>query len=245
SMAMGMVEVHGRAERQHALVSPMTHLACVWYRLRRYRRHRQGWRLTSSSSGAVPFFLDDGTGRVQIDPRRATIRPRHRQEGYGHGGIFLSAGVGSQDEKWVEEVIAEGTYLYVLGFARARRPLAPSLAERTRERLRRLKGDPAALRQFDSDGDGRISAEEWEAARIGMEQAALGDQLSEALTPRRQEEQVVIGRPGGRLLPFIIAETASEAHLAGRYGIAAAVLLAAGLLAAGLAASLILNRYLF
>lgn len=245
SLAMGMVEVHGRAVRQYALVSPMTHLACVWYCLRRYRRDRHGWRVSSTrSSGAVPFLLDDGTGRVRIDPRRATVRARHREEGYGGGGGLYFTGLGgSSDEKWVEEVIAEGTPLYVLGFARSRRP-SGSLAERTREKLRRLKGDRQALGRFDADGDGRISPEEWETARSSMEQAALREQLAET-APRRQEEQAVIGPPPGRLLPFIIAETESEAHLSGRYGRAAAVLLTVGLLCAAWAAAVLLPRYLF
>ncbi len=33
SVAMGMVEVKGKAIRKHALVSPMTQTSCVFYRL--------------------------------------------------------------------------------------------------------------------------------------------------------------------------------------------------------------------
>ena len=35
SIAMGMVEVHGRTRRVYALISPLTNSACAWYRIRK------------------------------------------------------------------------------------------------------------------------------------------------------------------------------------------------------------------
>jgi hypothetical protein len=224
----------------------MTHLACVRYRQRRYRRVRNGWRLSSTrTSGAIPFLLDDGTGKIQIEPAGARIRGGSSQEGYENGGSFLSARGGGPDEKWVEEVIAEGTYLYILGYARDQRRQGPSLAERTREKLRLLKGNAPAFRRFDANNDGRIDAEEWEMARSAMEAEAIRDQLAEGRRRRRQEEHAAIGRPPGRSLPFIIAETESEARLLGRYGRLAAAMLMGGLLLAAWAAAIILPRFVF
>ena len=67
SMAMGMVELIGTAERAYNLFSPMTHVRCVYYRMRKYKKQRNpannsqsNWMLTKSlSSGNVPFFLKD------------------------------------------------------------------------------------------------------------------------------------------------------------------------------------------
>jgi len=221
SVAMGMVEIQGRAIRRYALVSPMTHLACVYWRLQKFRRDQNDqWKSVGvSSSGPVPFELEDATGRITIDPRGASIRPRHRQEGFPGQMSMLFSGAGSSDqqEKWVEEILCEGATLYVLGFASAPRLQRQTLRERTIERLQRLKSDPQALRRYDSDGDGRISETEWEAARQTEEELALHDSLQQAETSGQGSVRPQIGRPPQRALPFLIAESASEAHLTRNY----------------------------
>jgi hypothetical protein len=237
SLAMGVVEVHGRALRKYALVSPMTQMACVWYRLFRYRRDGRGWRLKSVvTSGSTPFLLDDGTGQVSIDPKGAMIRARTRQEGYGPRGTGLLALSSSSraDEKWVEEVIYEGTSLYVLGNAHPVKRHC-SLRERTMEALRKLKGDPEAMRKYDLDGNGQICQNEWELARTDVEAQVLRESL---LTQQRKgPAEAVIGKRGAA--PFIIAETESEARLARGYGWTAFILFAFGLLLAVAAVVLI------
>ncbi len=143
--------------------------------------------------------------------------------------LFSGGGRGDLQEKWVEEVLAEGASLYVLGYAAPAQRGGVSLRERTLERLRRLKGDPRALARYDQDGDGRICAAEWDAARQAEEEQALHDSLREPAGPGRTQ----IGRPPQKGLPFLIAETASEAHLTRNYAWYAGPLLLAAL---GLAA---------
>jgi hypothetical protein len=230
---MGMVEIQGRAIRRYALVSPMTQLACVYWRLQKFRRDRNDqWKSVGiSSSGPVPFELEDATGRITIDPRGASIRPRHRQEGFPGQMSMLFSGGGSSDqqEKWVEEVLCEGSTLYVLGFASAPRVEGPSLRERTIARLRRLKSDPRALRRYDRDGDGRISPEEWDVARLAEEELELQESLQARDGAGQGSIRPRIGRPPQRALPFLIAESASEAHLTRDYAWLVAPLLLAAL----------------
>ncbi len=236
SLAMGMVEVHGRALRRCALVSPMTQSACVYYRLRKYRRSDRGWHLKSTlTSGNVPFVLEDDTGRITIEPRGARVKPRTRNESFSEGGAAITrGGRGGPDEKWVEEVICEGSALYVLGFAR-RPERGPGLRERTIAALRRLKRDRRALRRYDADDDGRISESEWETARGEVERRVLQESLLSEQEGARDLSPAVIGRPHPRSLPFIIAETESEARLTGRFAWSAPVLLAVGLVLAAVA----------
>ena len=91
SLAMGLVELQGRAVRKYALVSPVSQLPCVYYRLRKYRRDsKNNWRLShSTDSGHVPFYLEDDTGKVTIDPRGAAVSARQRQESYGDRSVSL------------------------------------------------------------------------------------------------------------------------------------------------------------
>ncbi len=235
SIAMGMVEVHGRASRMYALVAPMTQAPCVFYRLRKYRRDRnEQWKLVREvDSRHVPFQVDDGTGRVTVDPAGASVRAKTRQSGYpGQSPLtFTAFNREYENEKWIEDIIYEGTSLYVLGYARPLKEERLSLRERTTATLRDLKLDPRAMHRYDTDDDGQISEAEWNAARSDAEQIALQEHLAERNVRKRQEEHVVIARPRQRKLPFVIAETVSEAHLTRKYGLVSIPLLIAGLAA--------------
>jgi hypothetical protein len=236
SVAMGLVEVQGRSRRKFALVSPMTHLPCVYYRLRRYRRDRRdNWRLTSSKDSThVPFYLEDDSGALTVDPGRASVRTGHKQTGYGGpNDLFFSTTSGLDgDEKWVEEVIPEGTGLYVLGEADENRPARLPLREQLTLALRALKKDPEALKHYDENRDGAISAEEWNRARREVEERLLHQNLGDRGPDLPLRDRVVIRRPRQRSLPFIVAETASEANLVRGYGLYTIPLFGGALLAA-------------
>jgi hypothetical protein len=242
SLAMGLVEVRGRAMRRYALVAPMTQSACVWYRLRKYRRDRNNWTLTSQSDSThVPFILDDGSGQVVVDPGGATVKARTEQTSYPGESTLLGAVVdGGPDEKWVEELIYEGTTLYVLGYAHPAREVGPGLRGRTTEVLRRLKLDPHALRRYDTNGDGRLDADEWQSARADAERLAVAEQLKGTSVPT--VDHVLLGKPP-RGLPFLIAEGQTGGELAGRYGWLGAALLVLGVAAFLLAVKLALAYF--
>ncbi len=215
SIAMGMVEVKGRALRRYALISPMSHIPCVFYRLTRYRREKNNqWQVSSvSSSNNVPFLLEDDTGRVEVDPSGCRVSAGTKQEGVP-GQVGLTRFNNDSDEKWCEEIIVEGTLLYVLGFAAVKRESGPTLTERKIEALRELKRNPQNLQQFDTDGDGKISVKEWDVAREAVAEKVLHESLKEKRKRKKQEEHVLIGKKKGR--PLVIAETHSEAHLTRR-----------------------------
>lgn len=218
SIAMGMVEVKGRAIRRYALISPMSHTACVFYRLTKYHRKQNNqWTVTSTSSSAnVPFFLEDNTGRVEIDPARCRVSAGTKQEGTP-GQIGLARFSDDSDDKWVEELIVEGTLIYVLGFAAVKKDASPTLTERKIEALRELKRNPQDIRQFDADGDGKISSDEWDTARKSVEEQVMHTELQKKQQRKKQEEHVMISKKSGR--PLIIAESHSEAHLLRRYAL--------------------------
>lgn len=221
SLAMGMVELQGRAVRKYALVSPVSQLPCVFYRLRKYRRDsKNNWRLShSADSSHVPFYLEDETGKVTIDPRGASISARERQESYGDRSTSLFGSIGSSDEKWVEEVVSEGARLFILGEAGASHRARIPLRERVTKALQELKRNPDALRFYDRDGDGRICEAEWEQARSAIERQILQQSLANEHMQPIQSDRVVIKRPRRRSIPFVIAQTESELHLVRNYAL--------------------------
>jgi len=216
SVAMGMVEVKGRASRKFALISPMSHTPCVFYRLTKYRRESNNqWKVSSiSSSDNVPFELKDDTGRVEIDPAGCRVSAGTKQEGTP-GQVGLLRLKDDADDKWVEEIIVDGTLLYVLGYASTKTRSGPSLHEKKTEALRELKRNPQQMQQFDKNGDGQLDTDEWDAARAAMEENVMRDSLKDNSKRKKQEQHIVIGKKKGR--PLIISETHSEDHLTALY----------------------------
>ncbi len=234
SIAMGMVEVHGQARRVYALVAPLSHSACAWYRIRKYRKDsRDNWKLVREEDSAhVPFQIDDGTGMVIVAPKGASVKAKIKHTSYpGQSGMSFTGSDFGDHEKWVEEIVYEGTSVYVLGYAQPLRQKRVSLRERTMAKLRQLKLDRRAMRRYDANGDGQIDQAEWETARSDAEQVALKEHLAEQGERKRQEERVVIARPPQRRMPFVVAETESEAHLTTRYGWFSIPLLLGGVIA--------------
>jgi E3 ubiquitin ligase len=77
SAAMGMVEVSGLAVGPYAVVAPITARSCYYYRTLVWEWKQQGknkqWVKVAGESVHVPFFVDDNTGRVMVDPRGADL----------------------------------------------------------------------------------------------------------------------------------------------------------------------------
>lgn len=77
SAPMGLVEVSGLAMGPYTMVAPITARPCYYYRtlvweLKREGKERQ-WVQVAAECMHVPFFVDDNTGRVLVDPRGAEL----------------------------------------------------------------------------------------------------------------------------------------------------------------------------
>ncbi len=235
----------GRGSRQRA-ATVCAHFADDKYRLRLRPsgpNRKNNWVVSSiTSSGHVPFWIEDETGRVSVDPSSATVKAGHRQESYGDGGVTF-AGFNSPDVKWVEEMIYDGALVYVLGEAQVKKSGRAPLRQRRAEALRRTKQDTHKLASYDTDRDGKIDESEWQAARDEVDRQLLREDLDDSSQRKRQEDQVVISKPRHRGLPFVIAETASEAKLTGRYAWATGLLFTAASACSGLSVWLLLRNF--
>jgi hypothetical protein len=77
SAPMGMVELSGLAVGPYTMIAPVTARDCYYYRTLVWEWKRQGksdeWVKVAGECMHVPFFLDDNTGRVLVDPRGADL----------------------------------------------------------------------------------------------------------------------------------------------------------------------------
>jgi E3 Ubiquitin ligase len=77
SAAMGMVELSGLATGPYTITAPVTERACYYFRTIIWEWKQQGrnrnWVKVAAESVHVPFFLDDNTGKVLVDPRGAEL----------------------------------------------------------------------------------------------------------------------------------------------------------------------------
>lgn len=77
SASMGMVEISGLADGPYTLTAPVTARACYYYRTLVWEWKQSGknkaWVKIAGECMHVPFFVDDNTGRVLVDPRGADL----------------------------------------------------------------------------------------------------------------------------------------------------------------------------
>lgn len=77
SAAMGMVEISGLAAGPYTMIAPITARPCFYYRTLVWEWKQQGknkeWVKVAGECMHVPFFVDDNTGRMLVDPRGADL----------------------------------------------------------------------------------------------------------------------------------------------------------------------------
>ncbi len=95
SAAMGLVEVSGLAAGPYTLRAPITGVPCYYYRTMvwqwKQRDKGSSWVKEADESLHVPFYLDDGSARVLVDPQGAEMDiHRDFQEEFSHS-LFSSS----------------------------------------------------------------------------------------------------------------------------------------------------------
>jgi hypothetical protein len=77
SASIGMVEISGLATGPYTMVAPITARPCYYYRTLVWEWKQRGkskqWVKIASECMHLPFFVDDNTGRLLIDPRGADL----------------------------------------------------------------------------------------------------------------------------------------------------------------------------
>src|SRR5258708_12013607 len=93
SASMGLVEISGLSTGPYVLTSPFKQVESYYYRSTAWRLKQQGkntqWVKVAEETLHVPFYLDDNTAKVIIDPRGAEMDlPGHLSEPFPRSVSF-------------------------------------------------------------------------------------------------------------------------------------------------------------
>ena len=163
SASMGLVEVSGLAVAPYVITSPMKQVTCYYYRSIAWELKRRGknseWVKVADESLHVPFYLDDNTDKVLVDPRGADMDLHcDLQEKYnapfsfgsgmpGSVAAFLTRhGISPDKQIKVEEYcIKPKNFLFILGTLSQNPGLDASVMPAWAERPRMRAIDKAAV----------------------------------------------------------------------------------------------------
>jgi E3 Ubiquitin ligase len=77
SASIGLVEINGLAVGPYTMIAPITGVPCYYFHTSAWQWQQEGrnskWVKVADESMHVPFFLDDNTGRVLVDPQGAEM----------------------------------------------------------------------------------------------------------------------------------------------------------------------------
>lgn len=223
SAPQGYVEIEGEAQLEPdlPLVSPLTATPCVWFEVQVDRRDSEdgkGWQRVYQETSDALILVRDATGSCYLDPDHATVITTTRRVWYGdterpvvHGMAFTNRLTGSY--RYTERLLTSGEAVYALGwFKTIEHDPFVAAQDSVRALLAEWKQDPAKMRAIDTNQDGQISTEEWDAAR----RAAAAHIAEEQRNARPPAQTHVIGYRAGMRRPYLISAL-DQTALARRY----------------------------
>lgn len=148
SAAVGFVELFGKAKCEKDTLSPLSKAKCVFWQVTGeyyyQTRKSSGWRQFYKAESGIPFYLEDNTGKMLVDPAGGQVEISHDFQVKGHMkglnlfGLELRKKMSDKILDWIksdpkikskfehhsgrklritEYYIAEGDPLYVIGKA--------------------------------------------------------------------------------------------------------------------------------
>ncbi|HLW80233.1 MAG TPA: hypothetical protein VKU44_11610, partial [Terriglobia bacterium] len=98
SIPMGLVRVHGRAQGEQTVASPVTRTPCYFYRvdIERWKSDQHGgsWSHYRTDLEGVKFYLEDGSGHVLVDAHGAECDLEQACRREVHGGSTSNPAAG-------------------------------------------------------------------------------------------------------------------------------------------------------
>lgn len=111
SMAAGFVKLSGVVQPIETIQAPLTSRDCIYYKIQHqiHGGKKIGWTTTQVKEESRNFFLEDETGKVEVDPQNAKIEINQDKEVYNY-----NTNPWQRDREYS---LKEGDKIYVLGTA--------------------------------------------------------------------------------------------------------------------------------
>ncbi len=195
-MAMGLVEILGKARKTPLIHSPLIKEKCVYYQyqIEEYRSDGEDsswYTLVRGNSKNAPFRIEDETGVVSIIPKRSeVVIPKTYTLTTGLGvsipqsikqfmidrkikyrGLF-----GSKKLRFTEWRIHSEETVYILGTAQKENDLVNVQKMKMDSYLSDLATNPEALNAIDKNKDGDVDQKEWDAAVKQVEKELIEEE---------------------------------------------------------------------
>jgi hypothetical protein len=212
-LAIGLVELIGKAKKKTLLKSPLTKTDCVLYRytVERYEHRGKSSRwvmVTQGNSFYCPFWVVTGF---------FGSTPSNLVEFMKSSGISYQSFLGNHKMRFREWYVTEYDDVYILGTANKANDFMNTHQENLHKRLAELKKDSSFMKEADQNKDGNISQEEWDAAVSKVEQEVLQKELEE--NKNNDITDVIISKTGNETT-FIISDH-SQKELTRKLGLQA------------------------
>ncbi len=204
SASQGYTELYGRASvfPNEKPLGKRSGFPCVWFRCITERENDGQWQRVADEVSETTFLLADGSGECVINPDGAEVITTHKR-------VWKENGY-----RQTEWALRPGEPLYVIGEFRTEGGASAALDEKADvgAMLNEWKRDRAGLlSRFDTNRDGEIDLQEWEAARKEAHRVVRANHNE----LRLQDGVHIVRRPGdGRL--FLLSNL-SPTQLARRY----------------------------
>ena len=216
SAAQGYVEIDGTGDLLEGppIIGPLTGKTCTWYSYKIEERRRSGknsnWHTLEKAISDELFLIIDDTGQCIIDPEGASVTPSEKDVWYGAtsrpgrgaatSGGFLSSGRYRYSESRLhpkETLYAIGLFSTVGGAGDVYDPNSD-----VREILKEWKQDSESmLARFDTNKDGEIDMEEWQAVRV----AALKEVMAKHNERKVETPVNMLARTRDARRPFLLS----------------------------------------
>jgi hypothetical protein len=124
SLAMGRVEIYGTALGDNPFFSPVSSTKCLWYKVDIEKRVRdskgkESWSHCATDIKGNPFYIDDTTAKVLVDPHGAEsdleVRRQSERSRDEYTSSFSATGGGTGRFRLTEYVIIPGEKYHVSG----------------------------------------------------------------------------------------------------------------------------------
>jgi hypothetical protein len=97
SASMGLVEISGLARGPHVMVSPLKQVECYYYRSLAWELKQRGknseWVKVAEETLHVPFYVDDNTDKLLVDPTGAEMDLHCDLHEEYHESLFMGSDV--------------------------------------------------------------------------------------------------------------------------------------------------------